>query len=277
MSHHNDYNLPLKRSVHHIRKRRQLYLANNITSRYWIEYLYVPVYWNRCWMGLDRWFEILLRILRFWRLGIDIWLVRRYLWFNFMEWYAGTKWSCELYTTNPWMVRCDFSFSLNCCWSMEHVVLYAICKCFYLWFQFNMRRYQLWNHSLVMDLGKYLINLWVTLNWVRSGFFIFVSVIMIFSATSAFRMMNYGCGCKFCFFPCMCCCQIPIGGNSVQPEAVVYPSNQPPPYYSNYPPQYQSYPTRYSSSTDTSSGSDDSYYIRTGTGQLVKVSWLKII
>ena len=110
----------------------------------------------------------------------------------------------------------------------------------------------------------------MTENWIWFVF-IFVSVIMIFSATSAFRMMNYGCGCKFCFFPCMCCCQIPIGGSSVQPET--YPSNQPPPYYSTYPPHYQTYPIRYSSSTDSSSGSDDSYYIRTGTGQLVKVSW----
>ena len=68
---------------------------------------------------------------------------------------------------------------------------------------------------------------------------------MIFSATSAFRMMNYGCGCKFCFFPCMCCCEIPIGGNnnSVQPETVVvypassqaYPNNQSQPYGSAYP------------------------------------------
>ena len=67
---------------------------------------------------------------------------------------------------------------------------------------------------------------------------------MIFSATSAFRMMNYGCGCKFCFFPCMCCCEIPIGGNSnsVQPETVVlypassqsYPSNQSQTYGSAY-------------------------------------------
>ena len=111
-----------------------------------------------------------------------------------------------------------------------------------------------------------------TCNTTKIYIFIMSSlVILIFSATSAFRMMNYGCGCKFCFFPCMCCCQIPIGGNSVQPETVavypasyqtqqpVYSNNQPSAYSTVYPQNYQSYPTRYSSSTDSSTGSD-SYY-----------------
>ena len=106
-------------------------ISQSFYSRHWIECLYVLVHWNRCWWLVER-IQNLLRILRFRRLGIDLWMVCWNLWFNFMEWYAGKKWSCELYITNPWMVRCDFSFSFNCCWSMEHVVLCAIRKCFYL-------------------------------------------------------------------------------------------------------------------------------------------------
>lgn len=129
-----------------------------------------------------------------------------------------------------------------------------------------------------------------TISWLWTWENILLTFITIFSATSAFRMMNYGCGCKFCFFPCMCCCQIPIGGssNSAQPTNTVHPdptnvviqpvavqpvqpnSSYPPQYSQQYPPHMQSF--RYSTSSDSSSGSDDSYYITTGTGQVVKMS-----